>query len=59
MKSFSACCLLATRLAAALAQVQTLQHKDAKRRYIVYTPPAYDSHRSRPFRLSSISTAAA
>ena len=25
------------------AQVQTLQHKDAKRRYIVYTPPAYHS----------------
>lgn len=27
----------------ALAQVQTLQHKDVKRRYIVYTPPAYHS----------------
>ena len=26
-----------------LAQVQTLQHKDVKRRYIVYTPPAYHS----------------
>ena len=27
----------------AQAQVQTLQHKDLKRRYIVYTPPAYHS----------------
>lgn len=27
----------------ALAQVQTLPHKDVKRRYIVYTPPAYHS----------------
>ena len=34
--------LLATCLPA-LAQVQTLQHKDVKRRYIVYTPPAYHS----------------
>lgn len=36
--------LLATCFPAlALAQVQTLQHKDVKRRYIVYTPPAYHS----------------
>ena len=36
--------LLATCFPAlAQAQVQTLQHKDVKRRYIVYTPPAYHS----------------
>ncbi|OYO27770.1 PHB depolymerase family esterase [Janthinobacterium sp. PC23-8] len=29
--------------AVALAQVHTLQHKDIKRRYIVYVPPAYHS----------------
>lgn len=36
--------LLATCFPAlAQAQVQTLPHKDVKRRYIVYTPPAYHS----------------
>lgn len=33
----------------ALAQVQTLQHKDFKRRYIVYTPPAYHSEPQQAF----------
>ena len=41
--------LLAAACIPAVAQVQTLQHKDAKRRYIVYTPPAYDSQPQQAF----------
>jgi polyhydroxybutyrate depolymerase len=33
----------------AQAQVQTLQHKDVKRRYIVYTPSAYQSQPQQAF----------
>ena len=33
----------------AQAQVQTLQHQDTKRRYIVYTPPAYQSQPHQAF----------
>lgn len=33
----------------AQAQVQSLQHQDTKRRYIVYTPPAYQSQPQQAF----------
>lgn len=43
MKMIVSLLLLLATCFPALAQVQTLQHKDVKRRYIVYTPPAYHS----------------
>ena len=41
MKFIVAMLLLAASCIPALAQVQTLEHQDARRRYIVYTPTAY------------------
>ena len=49
MKYILSLLLLAASCIPALAQVQTLQHQDAKRRYIVYTPPAYQSQPQQAF----------
>lgn len=41
--------ILSCLCTSALAQVQSLQHKDDKRRYIVYTPAAYHSQPQQAF----------
>ncbi|MDZ5634732.1 alpha/beta hydrolase family esterase [Janthinobacterium sp. GMG1] len=41
--------LLSCLSAPVLAQVQSLQHKEDKRRYIVYTPPSYQSQPQQAF----------
>jgi polyhydroxybutyrate depolymerase len=49
MKILLSLFLLVCTAAPALAQVQTLVHKDEKRRYIVYTPSSYASHPGKVF----------
>ncbi|MDB5959751.1 MAG: hypothetical protein JWP59_1045 [Massilia sp.] len=48
MKSLITVFVLACTAAPALAQVQTLVHKDEKRKYIVYTPASYAPDKSYP-----------
>jgi polyhydroxybutyrate depolymerase len=43
MKILIALLVLSSVCSTALAQVSSLVHKEEKRRYIVYTPPSYDS----------------
>lgn len=49
MKILLSLCLLACSAGSAIAQVQTLVHKEEKRRYIVYTPTAYASNPTRSY----------
>lgn len=49
MKILLSLFVLACSASAAIAQVQTLVHKEEKRRYIVYTPAAYASNPARAY----------
>ena len=49
MKILIGLIVLACAAAPACAQVKTLVHKDEKRRYLVYTPPSYDSEPRKAF----------
>lgn len=51
MKFLISLLILACPCACALAQVNTLMHKEEKRRYIVYTPPAYAAQPEKAFPL--------
>ena len=59
MKRLIAVLILACTAAPVLAQVNSLLHKDVKRRYLVYTPRRTRRSRRKPFRWCSTSTAAA
>jgi len=49
MKTLISLIILACVSAPALAQVKSLQHKEEKRRYIVYTPAAYSAQPQKAF----------
>jgi polyhydroxybutyrate depolymerase len=49
MKILITLILLACTSLPALAQVKSLVHKEEKRRYLVYTPPSYDSQPQKAF----------
>jgi polyhydroxybutyrate depolymerase len=49
MKILLSVVLLACTALPAFAQIKSLVHKEEKRRYLVYTPPAYDSQPAKSF----------
>ena len=49
MKILISLLVLACAAPASLAQVKSLPHKEEKRRYLVYTPPSYDSEPRKAF----------